>query len=112
MSGVLSIASHPGLQYLPDVTTQESTGCAHFWPFAVVISFFLFAVSISFLLAAGQQRVIQDRILWHWEKTLLFNTEHISILITEVIVADVDGRRSAFVAGSADSLGMVVTEFN
>jgi hypothetical protein len=47
MSGVFSIAAHSGLQYLPDVTTHEQTGCAHFWPFAVVIAFFLFAVSIS-----------------------------------------------------------------
>jgi hypothetical protein len=30
MSGVFSIASHWVLQYLPDVTVQEQTGCAHF----------------------------------------------------------------------------------
>lgn len=30
MSGVSSIASHWGLQYLPSVTLHEHTGCAHF----------------------------------------------------------------------------------
>jgi hypothetical protein len=37
MLGVFSIASHWGLQYLPDVTVHEQTGCAHFSAFAVVI---------------------------------------------------------------------------
>jgi hypothetical protein len=32
MSGVFSIASHSMLQYFPDVTAQEQTGCAHFLP--------------------------------------------------------------------------------
>src|ERR1700730_1245141 len=30
ISGVFSIASHSTLQYFPDVTVQEQTGCAHF----------------------------------------------------------------------------------
>jgi hypothetical protein len=30
ISGVFSIASHCVLQYLPDVTVHEQTGCAHF----------------------------------------------------------------------------------
>jgi hypothetical protein len=30
MSGVFAIASHSVLQYFPDVTVQEQTGCAHF----------------------------------------------------------------------------------
>jgi hypothetical protein len=51
MSGVFSMASHWVLQYLPDVVTHEQTGCAHFSPFAVVI---------SLLLASDQQqRAIQ-----------------------------------------------------
>jgi hypothetical protein len=54
MSGVLSIAAHSVLQYLPDVVTHEQTGCAHFPAFAVVI---------AFLLASGQQRVIQEGII-------------------------------------------------
>jgi hypothetical protein len=41
MSGVFSIAAHSALQYLPDVITHEQTGCAHLWPFSVVISFLL-----------------------------------------------------------------------
>jgi hypothetical protein len=40
MSGVFSIASHSGLQYLPDVAMHEQTGCAHFPAFEVVVSFF------------------------------------------------------------------------
>jgi hypothetical protein len=40
ISGVFSIAAHSVLQYLPDVITHKQMGCAHFWPFAVVISFF------------------------------------------------------------------------
>ena len=63
MSGVSSIASHAALQYLPDVATHEQTGCAHFCASAVVIAFVLFTGVISFLLAAGQQRVIQGPIL-------------------------------------------------
>lgn len=41
ISGVFSIASHCGLQYFPEVTVQEQTGCAHFLPsaFAMLISF-------------------------------------------------------------------------
>jgi hypothetical protein len=51
MSGVFSMASHWVLQYLPDVVTHEQMGCAHFSPFAVVI---------SLLLASDQQqRAIQ-----------------------------------------------------
>ena len=63
MSGVCSIASHAALQYLPDVATHEQTGCAHFWAPVVVVAFVLFSGVISFLLAAGQQRVIQGPIL-------------------------------------------------
>ena len=44
MSGVFSIASHWGLQYLPDVVMHEQTGCAHFWPLVVAICFLLDAV--------------------------------------------------------------------
>ena len=41
MSGVFSIASHCVLQYFPEVTIQEQTGCAHFLPAvsATLISF-------------------------------------------------------------------------
>jgi len=39
MSAVFSIASHSTLQNLPEVITQEQTGCAHLCPFSVVISF-------------------------------------------------------------------------
>jgi hypothetical protein len=41
MSGVFSIASHCVLQYFPEVTVQEQTGCAHFLPAvsAMLISF-------------------------------------------------------------------------
>ena len=59
MSGVFSIASHWVLQYLPDVVVQEQTGCAHFSPLAVVI---------SFLLASDPQRAIRDSILITPEK--------------------------------------------
>jgi hypothetical protein len=54
MSGVFSIASHWVLQYLPDVVTQEQTGCAHFSAFAL---------TISVLLALDQRRMIQAAIL-------------------------------------------------
>jgi|GEM_PF-3202037 hypothetical protein len=54
MSGVLSMASHWVLQYLPDVGTHEQTGCAHFSAFAVVI---------SFLPSSDQQPMIPDPIL-------------------------------------------------
>lgn len=39
MSGVFSMASHWALQYLPDVTMHEQTGCAHFVAFVVAIIF-------------------------------------------------------------------------
>jgi hypothetical protein len=39
MSGIFSIASHSTLQYLPDVTMHEQTGCAHFLPFSELILF-------------------------------------------------------------------------
>jgi hypothetical protein len=39
MSGVFSIASHCVLQYFPDDTVHEHTGCAHFCPFESVIGF-------------------------------------------------------------------------
>jgi hypothetical protein len=52
MSGVFSIAAHSVLQYLPDVVTHEQTGCAHFSLFVAAISFFSFAIAISFLLAS------------------------------------------------------------
>ena len=39
MSLVFSIASHSALQYLPFVTVQEQTGCAHFLPFSEAILF-------------------------------------------------------------------------
>jgi hypothetical protein len=42
ISGVFSIAAHSALQYLPDVITQEQTGCAHLWPFSSVISYLPF----------------------------------------------------------------------
>jgi hypothetical protein len=54
MSGVFSMASHWVLQYLPDTIMQEQTGCAHFSALAV---------DISILLAADQQRVVQNGIL-------------------------------------------------
>ena len=38
MSGVFSIASHSTLQYFPDVTVQEQTGCAHFLLSAMFLS--------------------------------------------------------------------------
>jgi len=41
MSGIFSIASHSTLQYLPDVVTQEQTGCAHFLAFSELISILL-----------------------------------------------------------------------
>jgi hypothetical protein len=37
MSGIFSIASHWALQYLPEVVTQEQTGCAHFLAVSLVI---------------------------------------------------------------------------
>jgi hypothetical protein len=43
MSGVFSIASHWALQYFPDVVMQEQTGCAHFSPVEVAMSFLLFS---------------------------------------------------------------------
>lgn len=76
MSGVFSMAAHWVLQYLPDVITHEQIGCAHFWPFAVAISFILSAVSISFLLAAGQRWLIQRNILNTWGQAHLSNKEH------------------------------------
>ena len=39
MSGVFSMASHCGLQYFPEVTVHEHTGCAHFCPVESVIWF-------------------------------------------------------------------------
>jgi hypothetical protein len=54
MSGIFSIASHSMLQYLPEVVRQEQIGCAHFWGFWV---------SITFLLALDQERMIQSGIL-------------------------------------------------
>jgi hypothetical protein len=38
MSGVFSMASHWALQYLPDVVTQEQTGCAHFSAFTLTLA--------------------------------------------------------------------------
>jgi hypothetical protein len=81
MSGVFSIASHWVLQYLPDVITHVQTGCAHFWGFAV---------AISFLLASGHHRVIQDGILITGTKRFcpIRNTLHFG---HRVATADVAG---------------------
>jgi hypothetical protein len=41
MSGVFSMAAHSVLQYLPEVTVQVQTGCAHFSAFGFGICFLL-----------------------------------------------------------------------
>ena len=69
MSGVFSIASHWALQYLPAVVTQEQTGCAHFSPFVVSISFLLegsMAVAARMLYAPRKQICAEWNTMRDW----------------------------------------------
>src|SRR5271157_3892929 len=92
MSGVFFNASHATLQYLPDVVMHEQMGCAHFPPFAVVI---------SFLLAPGQQRVIQCRILNGSKKRFCSIRNTFQFWFAEWRTPDMDDRTQYSAIGAA-----------